>query len=191
MKLSTRGVLIAGATAGVVLIVGVVFVFQAGRAPADSPAVAVAAAGDDSALSLEARRQARLAQSQAMLGGAKFPAEAPVPAPAAAEPPPAPPSPAPAAPPQKTARPAVAPVVEPLPAPPGRPCTESGGSSPVAEACLTGGQPAAKQVMKRLVATARKRGSKFTCEGCHVDLDNYKLREEARADFMTLLEAAK
>jgi len=61
----------------------------------------------------------------------------------------------------------------------------------VAEACLTGGQAAAKQVMKRLVASARAHGKRFTCEGCHVDLERYKLRDDARADFMTLLEVAK
>ena len=45
----------------------------------------------------------------------------------------------------------------------------------------------AKKAMKKLVQDARARGQRFTCEGCHVDLETMALRENARTDFASLL----
>ena len=221
------GVLLAGGTAATVLAVGLVFVIDV-RQPAPSDGPTATQGPDETDLSLEARRQARLTESQAMLGGGR-PAppepEPPPPAPAAPEPAPAPaPEPPPAAAPAPVVEPAApavprkkartpgrqAPARQATPAPtaavpspsadggvvavpaPGQPCTvATSGTSPVAEACRQGGVPEAKRTMKRLVGEAKARGANLTCETCHVDLDTYALRENAKSDFASLLTAAK
>lgn len=189
MKVSAKGMVVAGATAAAVLIAGWVFVFGAEESRDAATAKAAGAAADEASQTLEQRRQARLAQSQAMLGGGKpvppEPAEAAAPTPAAEGSVPA----APPAAPERNPRPAATPVIAPLAPPPEQPCqVATTGSSLVAEACRRGGRPEAKQVMKRLVADARERGARYTCESCHADLDNYLLREDARAEFNALLE---
>lgn len=62
------------------------------------------------------------------------------------------------------------------------------GDSPTAKACATGGRAEAKKVMKGLVKDAKEKGGKFTCDGCHKDMDNYELAPNARNDFKKLLE---
>ena len=40
--------------------------------------------------------------------------------------------------------------------------------------------------MKKMVADAKAKGQKFTCEGCHKDLDNYELTKNSKDDFKKL-----
>ena len=83
-------------------------------------------------------------------------------------------------------------VALPPPPAPERPCTvATSGSTPVAEACRHGGRPEAKQLMKRLVAQARTRGARYTCDSCHLDLNSYHLREDARSELTLLLDNNK
>ena len=63
------------------------------------------------------------------------------------------------------------------------------GDSPTAKACTKGGRAEAKKVMKDMVKQAKAAGQKFTCDGCHKDLDNYELTKNAIEDFKKL-EAA-
>lgn len=63
------------------------------------------------------------------------------------------------------------------------------GDSPTAKACAKGGRAEAKKQMKEMVKQAKAHGQKFTCEGCHKDLDNYELTKNANDDFKKL-EAA-
>ena len=63
------------------------------------------------------------------------------------------------------------------------------GDSATAKACAKGGRPEAKKAMKKMVADAKAKGQKFTCEGCHKDLDNYELTKNGKDDFKKL-EAA-
>lgn len=63
------------------------------------------------------------------------------------------------------------------------------GNSPVADACVRGGLSLAKRTMKELVKTARENGYRFTCEGCHKDLDGFELVSDAREQFRALLQA--
>jgi hypothetical protein len=202
MTPSARGLLVAAGTATVVLVVGVVFVFGGGQ-PTPPATPAAAKQPDESDLSLEARRQARLAKSQAMLGGgpsaapetefAAEPAGSPAPpsAPIAEPAPVAPIGPTPSAaepvPPASTPKAA---VVVPLPAPGPRCIVATSGTSPVAEACRQGGIPEAKRTMKRLVAEAKAHGARFNCKRCHLDLDAYTLRDNARSEFTSLLAAS-
>jgi hypothetical protein len=249
------GLVVAGGTAAAVLVVGLVFVLDVvpptlGETPAASERP------DKSDLSLEARRQARLTESQAMLGGGRpappepeppaAPGEAPLPAPAPEEAPLPPPAPAPAEAPLPPPRPASgeaplrrparvaaaarrAPIHETAPAPiprprglawqaappptevrpspsrqpagpyegsappwPSSPCSiATSGTSAVAEACRQGGLRAAKVTMKRLLQEAKARGTRLTCDHCHVDLDTFTLRDGARSDFTSLLATAK
>jgi hypothetical protein len=246
MTSSARGLLVASGTATAVLVVGVLVVFpRAESIPSEN--TAEAQRPDEADLSLEARRQARLTESQAMLGGGRAAPAEPDPSP---EPPETPASPAdaavdgatvpalaqapspPPAPDQVSssrprrvagsARTASIPEAAPAPiprprglawqaAPPptgsvtgtrgadasdtrfrlGGPCTvATSGTSLVAEACQQGGVRAAAGTMKRLVVKAKAQGKRFTCVGCHVDLDTYTLRGNARADFASLLATA-
>ena len=57
---------------------------------------------------------------------------------------------------------------------------------PIADACKTGGQDAAVKLMKDLVKRAKAKGAKYTCDGCHKDLDTYALVEGARDKLETL-----
>ena len=41
------------------------------------------------------------------------------------------------------------------------------GNSPVAKACATGGIPAAKAVMRDMIAAAKRKGQGFECDTCH------------------------
>ncbi len=63
------------------------------------------------------------------------------------------------------------------------------GDSVTARACTKGGRAEAKKVMKDMVKKAKANGQKFTCDGCHKDLDNYALTSNAPDDFKKL-EAA-
>jgi hypothetical protein len=63
------------------------------------------------------------------------------------------------------------------------------GKTPTAEACAKGGRDAAKKLMKEMVRQANDKGEKFTCEGCHKDLNTYELTKNANADYKKL-EAA-
>ena len=66
-------------------------------------------------------------------------------------------------------------------------CTiATSGDSLTAQACAKGGRAEAKKVMKKMVADAKAKGQKFTCEGCHKDLDNYELTKNATEDFKKL-----
>ena len=66
-------------------------------------------------------------------------------------------------------------------------CTvATSGDSPVAKACAKGGRAEAKKVMKKMVADAKAKGQKYTCEGCHKDLDNYELTANGKEDFKKL-----
>jgi len=61
--------------------------------------------------------------------------------------------------------------------------------SEVGKACASGGRAAAKKDMKEMVKKAKANGQKFTCEGCHKDLDNYALTKNGQEDFKKLIAA--
>jgi len=65
------------------------------------------------------------------------------------------------------------------------------GDSPTARACTKGGRAEAKKMMKEMVKQAKAGGQKFTCDGCHKDLDNYELTKNATEDFKKLEVASK
>jgi hypothetical protein len=66
-------------------------------------------------------------------------------------------------------------------------CTiATSGDSDTAKACAKGGRPEAKKMMKKMVADAKAKGQKYTCEGCHKDLDNYELTKNGKDDFKKL-----
>jgi len=46
-------------------------------------------------------------------------------------------------------------------------------------------------MMKEMVKIAKGNGQKFTCDGCHKDLDNYELTKNATEDFKKLEAAQK
>ena len=46
-------------------------------------------------------------------------------------------------------------------------------------------------MMKEMVKQAKAAGQKFTCDGCHKDLDNYELTKNATDDFKKLEAASK
>jgi hypothetical protein len=60
------------------------------------------------------------------------------------------------------------------------------GDSPTAKACASGGRDAATKLMKDMVKQAKAKGEKFTCDGCHKDLDNYELTKNANDDYKKL-----
>ena len=62
--------------------------------------------------------------------------------------------------------------------------------SPTGKACAKGGRAEAKKVMKEMVKVAKANGQKFTCDGCHKDLDNYALSANATDEYKKL-EAAQ
>jgi hypothetical protein len=62
--------------------------------------------------------------------------------------------------------------------------------TPMAKACKSGGRKEARKTMKEMVKKAKDKGKKFTCDGCHKDLDNYELKPDALKDFKALLKAA-
>jgi hypothetical protein len=64
-----------------------------------------------------------------------------------------------------------------------KPDTETG------KACAKGGRPEAKKIMKEMVKKAKANGQKFTCDGCHKDLDNYALTKNAQDDYKKLVAA--
>jgi hypothetical protein len=61
----------------------------------------------------------------------------------------------------------------------------------VGRACAKGGRAEAKKLMKDMVKQAKVGGQKFTCDGCHKDLDNYELTKTATEDFKKLEAAQK
>ena len=65
------------------------------------------------------------------------------------------------------------------------------GDSPTAKACAKGGRAEAKKIMKEMVKQAKAAGQKFTCDGCHKDLDNYELTKNAVEEFKKLEAASK
>ena len=46
-------------------------------------------------------------------------------------------------------------------------------------------------MMKEMVKQAKAAGQKFTCDGCHKDLDNYELTKNATDDFKKLEAVSK
>jgi hypothetical protein len=71
-------------------------------------------------------------------------------------------------------------------------CTiATSGDSATAKACAKGGRAEAKKMMKKMVADAKAKKGKFTCEQCHKDLDNYVLTANAKDDFKKLEELLK
>jgi len=71
-------------------------------------------------------------------------------------------------------------------------CTiATSGDSPTAKACAKGGRPEAKKLMKEMVKVAKEHKQKFTCDGCHKDLDNYELTKNAKEDYKKLEAAQK
>jgi hypothetical protein len=62
--------------------------------------------------------------------------------------------------------------------------------TPTGKACAKGGRAEAKKVMKEMVKQAKANGQKFTCDGCHKDLDNYALTANATDEYKKL-EAAQ
>ncbi|HVV49490.1 MAG TPA: hypothetical protein VHO06_07520 [Polyangia bacterium] len=66
-----------------------------------------------------------------------------------------------------------------------KPDTETG------KACAKGGRAEAKKVMKEMVKVAKANGQKFTCDGCHKDLDSYALTKNATEDYKKLEAAQK
>jgi hypothetical protein len=70
-------------------------------------------------------------------------------------------------------------------------CTlNSDPNTPTGRACAKGGRAEAKRVMKEMVKVAKANGQKFTCDGCHKDLDNYALTQNATEEYKKL-EAAQ
>jgi hypothetical protein len=65
------------------------------------------------------------------------------------------------------------------------------GDTATGRACASGGRAEAKKAMKDMVKQAKANGQKFTCDGCHKDLDNYELTKTAVEDFKKLEAAAK
>lgn len=66
-------------------------------------------------------------------------------------------------------------------------CTiATSGDSETAKACAKGGIPAAKKTMKKMVADAKAKGQKYTCEGCHKDLETFELTKNGKEDFAKL-----
>jgi hypothetical protein len=61
------------------------------------------------------------------------------------------------------------------------------GDNAVVKACQNGGLKAAKAVMKKMVATAKDKGKKFTCESCHKNDVDFKLNADADKRFKELL----
>jgi len=66
-----------------------------------------------------------------------------------------------------------------------------GGAGPIAKACASGGRDAAKKLMKELVKQAKSRGDRFTCEGCHRNLEDFDLTASARDDLEKLVVRAQ
>jgi hypothetical protein len=60
------------------------------------------------------------------------------------------------------------------------------GDTPTAKACAEGGRDKATKLMKDMVKQAKAKGEKFTCDGCHKDLDNYELTKNANDDYKKL-----
>ena len=65
------------------------------------------------------------------------------------------------------------------------------GDTATGRACASGGRAEAKKAMKEMVKQAKANGQKFTCDGCHKDLDNYQLTKNAVDDFKKLEVAAR
>jgi hypothetical protein len=65
------------------------------------------------------------------------------------------------------------------------------GDTATGRACAAGGRADAKKAMKEMVKQAKANGQKFTCDGCHKDLDNYALTKNAVEDFRKLEIAAR
>jgi hypothetical protein len=64
------------------------------------------------------------------------------------------------------------------------------GDSPTARACTKGGRAEAKRVMQDMVKGAKAKGGKFSCDGCHKDLDTYELTNNATEDYKKLQAAS-
>ena len=61
----------------------------------------------------------------------------------------------------------------------------------IGKACAKGGRAEAKKEMKEMVKVAKANGQKFTCDGCHKDLDTYALTKNGPDDFKKLEAAQK
>lgn len=64
-----------------------------------------------------------------------------------------------------------------------KPCVATEFAAPAVEAaCKSGGQPAAKAVMKQVVDKAKASGASVNCKTCHTDLTSFALTANATAD---------
>ena len=68
-------------------------------------------------------------------------------------------------------------------------CTIAKGDNPVAAACKKGGIAEAKKVMKAMVATAKKKGKKLECDGCHKEEKTWALTGDGEKLFKELMAA--
>jgi hypothetical protein len=100
----------------------------------------------------------------------------------------------PPAPPQPAAPPVAPAPAKPIelalaPSPPGvRPCKVArDGGGPVAAACRSGGHEAARRLMKSVVDRTKGGPVRVTCDGCHENLDDFALQEDARTRLADLL----
>ncbi len=61
-----------------------------------------------------------------------------------------------------------------------KPCNAKSFKLPAVEsACKTGGQPAAKKLMKKAVDKAKAAGEDMNCKTCHNDLKTFDLKDGA------------
>jgi Na+-transporting NADH:ubiquinone oxidoreductase subunit NqrF len=64
------------------------------------------------------------------------------------------------------------------------------GNSPTAKACTKGGRDEAKRVMNQMVRAAKAKGGKFSCAGCHQDLESFELTKDATEEYKKLQAAS-
>jgi hypothetical protein len=57
----------------------------------------------------------------------------------------------------------------------------------VREACRTGGRPAAKALMKKMVTKAKETNPDIKCSSCHQDMKSFELKDNALTDLKKLL----
>ncbi len=62
------------------------------------------------------------------------------------------------------------------------------GDNEVVKACEAGGIKRAKTVMKSMTKVAKAGGMKTDCDSCHKNEEDWKLTDNAEADFKKMLE---
>jgi hypothetical protein len=74
-------------------------------------------------------------------------------------------------------------LLSPTAAKAGDDCTTKKFTYPAVEkACKSGGQKAAKSLMKAAVKKAKADGKEYKCKSCHEDTDSFKLKDNAVDD---------